>query len=190
VGLAEDTETLTDAIRALKEDAGCEPKRARDLVEAVGDAAAAEAMELIAGRTQSVGSALDRRVATLERVIRALPVSERLPNRYEVGAIFRITPTQGANVLRTYQARYSEAYRERFASAVAAVKPTLEQRSGTNVFVFAFNDPALLEYAVERLRRRGLTRSVTVDQTKLELVVDRDVKDRFGKSADAALKEA
>jgi hypothetical protein len=188
--MGEGDETLIAAVRALEEDAGCEPKRARSLVDAVGAVAAAEAMELIAGRTQAVGSALDRRVATLERVIRALPVSARLPNRYEVGAIFRITPTQGANVLRTYQARYSEEYRERFRSAVAAVKPTLEQRAGTNIFVFAFNDPALLEYAVERLRRRGLTRSVTVDQTKLELVVDRDAKDRFGKGADAALKEA
>ena len=183
-------DALNDAIRALEEDAGCEAKRARDLVAAVSAAAAAEARELIAGRTQAVGSALDRRVATLERVIRALPASERLPNRYEVGAIFRITPTQGANVLRTYQARYSEAYRERFASAVAALKPSLEQRSGTNVFVFAFNDPAVLDYAVERLRRRGLTRSVVIDQTNLELVVDRDMRDRFGKRADAALSGA
>lgn len=183
-------ETLVAAVRALEEDAGCEPERARHLVKAVGAAAAAEAMELIAGRTQVLGSALDRRVAALERVIRSLPISERVPNRYEVGAIFRITPSQGANVLRTYQARYSDAFRARFRSAAAAVKPTLEQRAGTNIFVFAFNDPALLEYAVERLRRRGLTRSVTVDRTKLELVVDRDVKDRFGKSADVALQEA
>lgn len=159
-------------------------------MNAVGAAAAAEAMELIAGRTQAVGGALDRRVATLERVIRALPTSERLPNRYEVGAMFRITPNQGANVLRTYQARYSDAYRERFQSAVTAVKAKREQRAGTNVFVFAFDDPALLEYAVERLRRRGLTRSLTIDRTKLELVVNRDAKDRFGKRADAALKEA
>jgi hypothetical protein len=186
----EDDETLTAAVSALEEDAGCEPERARSLVKAVGAAAAAEAMELIAGQTQVLGSALDRRVAALERVIRALPVSERLPNRYEVGAIFRITPSQGANVLRTYQARYSDSYRARFVSAVAAVKPKPEQRAGTNVFVFEFSDPALLEYAVERLRRRGLTRSVSIDKTKLELVVDRDVKDRFGKRADAALKEA
>lgn len=188
--MGEGDEILTAAVRALEEDAGCEPDRARALVNAVGAAVAAETMDVIAGRTQAVGGALDRRVATLERVIRALPTSERLPNRYEVGAIFRITPNQGANVLRTYQARYSDAYRARFRSAVAAVKPKLEQRAGTNVLVFAFDDPVLLDYALERLRRRGLTRSVTVDKTKLELVVDRDAKDRFGKRADAALKEA
>jgi hypothetical protein len=177
------------AIRALEEDAGCERDRARALVEAVGAAAAAEALELVAGQTHTLGGALDRRVAMRERVIRALDAKERIPDRYEVGAIFRITPNQGANVLRTYQARYSDAYRARFSVAVAAVKPRLEQRSGTNVFVFGFDDPGLLDYAVERLRRRGLTRSVTAERTKLELVVERDAKDRFGKAADAALGE-
>jgi hypothetical protein len=188
--MADRDEIVKAAARALEEDAGCEPKRARALVDAVGAAAAADAMELIAGRTQAVGGALDRRVAMLERVIRALDPSERFPNRYEIGAIFRITPNQGANVLRTYQARYSDAYRARFRTAVAAAAPKVEKRAGTNVFVFAFDDPSVLDYAVERLRRRGLTRSVTVDRTRLELVVDRDAKDRFGKRADAALKEA
>lgn len=63
-----------------------------------------------------------------------------------------------------------------------------KQRDGTGVFIFDFDDPAVLDYALERLRRRGLTRSVTVDRTKLQLEVERDETDRFGKKADAALK--
>jgi hypothetical protein len=177
------------AARALEEDAGCKPERARALVDAVARAAADEALEVIAGRAPSYGGVVDHRVAMLDRVLRALPREERFPDRYEVGAMFRITPGQAANALRTYQARFSDAYRARLQAALATVSPKGQTRAGTSVFVFEFDDPAVLDYAVERLRRRGLTRSVSVDRTKLELVVDREQKDRFGRTAAEALKE-
>jgi hypothetical protein len=182
-------EVMKAATRALEEDAGCEPERARALVDAVSAAAASEALEVIAGRTQAFGSAVDRRVAMFDRVVRALDAGERLPTVYEVGVIFRITPAQARNVLRTYQARFSDTYRGRLQGALDAVEAKRQQRGETGVFVFDFNDPAVLDYAVERLRRRGLTRSVSVDRMKLQLVVDRSETDRFGKAADATLKD-
>ncbi len=113
-----------------------------------------------------------------------------MPTQFEIGVIFRITPSQANTVLRTYQARFSESYRKRLQSRLTAVSARKEQQSGTNVFVFEFDEPELLDYAVERLRRRGLTRSVTPDKTNLTLTVDRDQKDRFAKDADAALKDS
>ena len=178
------------AIAALRSDAGCDEQRARALVKAVGEAAAAEALEVVAGFAQAVGSPLDRRVAMLDRIVRALAAAERLPTEFEVGAIFRITPAQGRNALRTYQARFSDNYRSRLSSALAAVAVKREQHEDVNVFVFDFDDPAVLEYAAERLRRRGLTRSVTIDRTRLEIIVARAETDRLGMAADAALQES
>jgi len=183
-----DEGSVDAAARALEEDAGCRPERAHALVKAVGAAAATEALDVVAGSAQSFGSAVDRRVATLDRLITELAPKESLPTVYEVGVIFRITPSQARNVLRTYQARFSARYRGRLQDALTAVQAQTKQRDGTGVFTFDFDDPAVLDYALERLRRRGLTRSVTLDRTKLQIEVERDETDRFGKKADAALK--
>lgn len=176
------------AVAALRDDAGCEKERAEKLVAAVAAAAAEEALGVVAGSAQAVGGALDRRVAALERIIRSLGSGERLPSDFEVGVIFRITPAQGRNVLRTYQARFSEGYRTRLQAALDLIKPESKLIDGSKVFVIDFDDPAVLEYAVEKLRRRGLTRTVAVDRTKLEVVVERDQKDRHGNDAKEALK--
>lgn len=183
-----DKELRTHAVEALETDAGCDPKRADALVQAVQGAASEEAIAIVAGHTHVFGSVVDRRVARLNRVIQALDASERMPTMYEVGVMFQITPAQGRNALRTYQARYAESHRKRLQSAVKAITPKSQSRNGIKVFVFSFDDPAVLEFAVERLRRRGLTRTVEIDQTNLDVVVERDEKDRFGKSADVAIK--
>ena len=181
-------EVFEAAVRALEDDAGCEPERARALAEAVASATGEVALEVIAGRAPAFGSAIDRRVAALDRIVQKLDISARLPTMYEVGVIFRITTPQARNVLSTYRARFSEAYRARLQDVLKAAKPKKEQHGGVSVFVFDFNDPTVLDEAVERLRRRGLTRSLNVDKTKLQLTVDRSEQDRFGKSADEALK--
>lgn len=106
-----------------------------------------EALEVVAGRAQSFGSAVDRRVATLDRPVGELAPNESIPTEYEVGAIFQITPTQARNVLRTYQARFSEHYRDRLQSALGKVNAKSVRQSGTNVYVFPFDDPAVLQYA-------------------------------------------
>jgi hypothetical protein len=76
--------------------------------------------------------------------------------------MFRITPSLAANALRTYRARFADAYRARLQTVLATVSPKGQTRAGTGVLIFEFDDPAVLDYAVERLRRRRLTRSVSV----------------------------
>lgn len=115
-------------------------------------------------------------------------MKERLPSDYEVGVIFRITPTQGRNVLRTYQARFSEDHRKRLQSVLNTVEVKSKLLDKKPVYIAGFEDPAVLEFALEKLRRRGLTRTVTVDRTTLELVVSRDQRDRLGKDAKDAIK--
>jgi hypothetical protein len=178
------------AEKALVSDGGCTQPRANALVAAVAGAAAEEALGIVAGSMLGFGSALDRRVATLDRIIQLLDDSEPFPNAFEVGVIFRITPAQARNVLRTYHARFSSNYRSRLERSLAGLTPKKERHDDTNVFVFDFEDPAVLDYAVEKLRRRGLTRSVVADASRLRLVVDRDENDRHGKAADVSLGES
>jgi hypothetical protein len=182
------TEAETAAVAALESDAGCQAPRAKKLVEAIAKAAAADALEVVAGTSQAVGGALDRRVAALARVIAALDDAERLPTEFEVGVIFRITPAQGRNVLRTYQARFSQAYRDRLKSRLGNIPVKKKLINDKKVFTFEFDDPALLAYAAEKLRRRGLSRSLSQDATTLTLTVERDERDRLGKDAEQALK--
>lgn len=111
-----------------------------------------------------------------------------MPNQFEIGVLFRITPEQGRSVLRTYQARFSKNYASRLTAAAAKATPQQKSQSGTPVYVFSFNDPAVLDFTVDRLRRRGLTKSVAVDRTALTVTVDRGERDRFGKDAKDALK--
>ncbi len=174
---------IKKAAEALTIDAGSDPQRARALVSAAEAAAASEAVDVIAGNAHAFGSAVDRRVATLSRIIVALGSETRMPTAYEVGVIFRITPAQANNVLRTYQARFSGSYRPRLQRAVSKIKPTIVQRDEGDVYVFDFDDPEVLEYARERLGRNGLSRSVVVDSTKLDIVVDCREKDRFERDA-------
>jgi hypothetical protein len=190
--LATGRQPLTDtaaAEEALLADGGCTKARAAALATAVSGAAAEEALGIVAGSILGFGSALDRRVATLDRIIQLLDHTEPFPSAFEIGVIFRITPGQARNVLRTYHARFSGNYRLRLESSLANLRPRKERHDDTNVFVFEFDDPASLDYAVEKLRRRGLTRGVTQDTSRLRLVVDRGEEDRHGKTADIALGE-
>lgn len=180
------TSVEADAKTALQE-AGCQPARAQALVKAIQTAAGAEALALTAGSDPVYSSVVDARVARLGRIIEALGKSD-LPNRYEVGAIFRITPSQAQNVLNTYRARYAHIYRERMESALAAVTPSKVDKGGDPMFVFEYADPAVLDYAEEQLRRRGITRSVSVDNAKLTLTVPQGAKDRDGNDAARLLK--
>lgn len=174
---------VKEAVDALTIDAGTDPERAEALVEAAEVAAACEAVDIIAGNAQAFGSAVDRRVAILSRIIDILGGRERMPTAYEVGVIFRITPAQGNNVLRTYQARFSGSYRPRLEKAVKKVRSKVKVRNGDKVYVFDFDNPEVLEYAKERLGINGLSRSVVVDSTRLDLVVACKEKDRFGRDA-------
>lgn len=166
------------AAQALKDDAGCTAQRADELVEAVAQAAAEEALAIVAGSAEVTASITDTRLARLRRILDALGKTAPAPTSYEVGAIFRITPTQGRTLLRTYQARYSSDFRSRMQSGIkaAAAKGKKTGGLGSAKFAFEFPDAATLEYASDRLRRQGFERGLSVDREKLTLKVDAGVK--------------
>src|SRR5262249_18545854 len=141
-----------------------------------------------AGSAPVYGGAVDLRVARLQRLIAALAATEPMPTPYEVGVIFRITPSQARGALRTYEARFSREHRARMGAALKDSPGDARTVEKKKVWVFEFTDPAVLDYAVDALRRRGLVRTVAVDRTTLKLTVERDEVDRHGLDARAAIE--
>src|SRR5262245_56371427 len=128
-----------DAIQALMDDAGCDQARATALVGAVAEAAQAEALGVVAGADPVSGSMVDTRVARLKRIMDALNAADPPPSPYEVGAIFRITPSQGRTLLNTYQARFSKDFRGRMEERVKEVAKRAESKGlGTVTLHFQF----------------------------------------------------
>lgn len=166
------------ARQALTEDAGCTAGRAGALVEAVARAAVEEALAVVAGDEQVTGSVVEARLTRLRRILDALGKSAAPLSRYEAGAIFRIPPTQAGTLLRTYQARYSKDFRERMTAAVKASANAAKKKGiGAKArYEFQFSNAATLEYAVDRLRRHGYERTLSVDREELVLRIDPAVK--------------
>ena len=178
---------LGDAGQAFVDDASCEKPRAEALAKALGDAAASEALAVAAGDDLIYGSALDARVARLRRVVENLGEGA-VPNIYEIGVMFRITPTQARNVLGTYQARFTGRFRERMDDKLKQHKPSsITHETHGDVFRWQFDDPGVLDYAIDKLRRQGLSRLVWKDEDELTLMVDRDARDRHKKDAKSVL---
>lgn len=175
------------AADALVANSGCLPERAVALIEAVANVAAAEALEVVAGAATVSAGVTDARVARLRALITAVPPTASFPNAFEVGAIFQITPSQAGSLIRTYQARHSADYRGRMdrqlEDAVAHPLTILKK----DVWKIQFDDPPSLDYANDKLRRRGLSRSVVRDPVELTLTIARDQRDRHGQHALAVL---
>ena len=178
------------AARALMDDAGCLPERAVSLVDAVANVAAAEALAVVAGTATVSAGFSDTRVTRLKAIIDALAIREAFPNTYEVGVLFRITPTQAGSLIRTYQARHSNEYRARMDAQIKTTAAKKSLKVGTperKVWRIQLRDPAALDYAYDMLQRRGLSRSVVRDAVELTLTVDDGETDRHGLEAPAAL---
>jgi hypothetical protein len=165
------------AVQALVDDAGSDRARAQAIVEAVAKAAVQDALATTAGTEPVYGSVVDGRLARLRRIIDELGDQASVLTAYEAGAVFRITPTQGRTLLRTYQARYARDYRARMAGTVRAVAQRAKAKGlKPSRYEFEFADAGTLEYAADRLRRHGFERSLTIDRPALTVRIDTGVK--------------
>jgi hypothetical protein len=195
-----DLAAVADAARrALRDDAGVGEARATAIVRAVALTAAKEALEVTAGDSEVYGSVLDTRLARLRGLLNALDVDEAPLSPYEIGVIMRITPSQATSLVRTYRARYSVDYRRRMNQFVRdalaaktttkASKSTVPGAKGTPAtYGLTFANAAALEYAADRLRRRGFHRSLKEDRIALTLTIDQDIKDAEDRDAVAFLE--
>lgn len=171
-------QVIAQAIDVLAEEAGVSTPRAKELVEALQTAHANEGIGILIGTWPVSGSVVDQRVARLDALIDALPATAITPTNYEVGVLFRITPSQGQTLLRVYQARHGIKIRNRMLARIAEIPM---KTSGTNK-VAQFSDSATLDFAVDLLRRNGFEKGLEPNHTDLTLTLPADSANADGES--------
>lgn len=151
---------------------------------------AEEALNIAGGEQDVFGSMVDTRVDRLRRLLDRIPASEPPLTRYEVGVLFRIKPSQAQNLIGTYQARYPAKYRVRLDKAVKSAAKKAEKTGllKSKDFEFEFENSIVLDYAVDRLKRQGFERGLTIDRPKLTVTASRTHKDSGKRNAAEFLK--
>lgn len=162
------------AVKALIDFAGCDKTRAAELVTAWKKVFAIEALSVVAGTERVTTTVTDLRVERLRRLVDELGGSAALPNPYELGMLLRITVPQARTALRNWQARYPDQYEHHMQRLTAAGKPTVGGGERDATWVIEFEDPEVLDYAVDRLRRRGVQKGLTSDSSALQVTVPKD----------------
>ena len=168
----------------LEDEAGTEPERAARLVQALRDAYAKEGLGILLGTWPVSGGVVDQRVARLDALIGGLDEDEPPPTPYELGAMFRITPSQARSLLNTYQARYASKIRDRMKAKVATAEVSVSGDS----YAFQFTDKATFDFAADLLRRKGFARGLETDSVKLTLKVPTKTKTSKDEDARKVLK--
>ena len=171
-------ELIDQAVEVLANEAGVTPARAKQLVAALQTAHAKEAIGILIGDWPVSGSVVDQRVARLDALIDALPPTAITLTQYEVGVLFRITPSQAQNLLRVYQARHGTKARKRMLTRVAEIPL---KTSGTNKLA-QFDDSQTLNFAIDLLRRNGFEKGLEPDHVKLTLTFPTDSTNADGET--------
>jgi hypothetical protein len=176
------TEVEEKAVEALVEFGGCSKERAKQLVAAWKEVFSIEALGIVAGTERVTTSVTDQRVERTKLLVNLLKEAP-LPNSYELGVLLRVTPTQARTVLRNWRARYPDHYEDHMRVLAAKGKKGTGGVSGKPTWVVEYEDYEVLEYAVERLRRRGLQQGLKADPGDLRLTIPKSTKAADGSDA-------
>lgn len=144
---------------------------ANALVEAMGRAAAREAIGTVNGQGPLPSNMTDLRAHRLRMICEE---AGRVLSPREIEVIFRLTPTSAASIERRMRATYPQAVDSYFRDLIRKLATVKEAGSkGDWRYHVYFDDPAGLEYAKQLLQRSGLTRDVRVKKTDQMLDVPR-----------------
>jgi hypothetical protein len=185
-----------EALRALQDFGGCTRDRAEDLVRAWRTVAANEAVDVIAGRAPVSSTISDGRLERLNRLVHELATQAAgggaadeadgavsLPNEFEVASLLRITEMQARTLLRNWRARYPGEYERRMSAASATGTRENGGSPEAPTWVIEYDDQAVFDYAVDRLRRYGISKGVKVDRAEFTIEVSQDTRTQEGQSA-------
>lgn len=171
-----------EAEEVLKDYAGLSSTDAKALVEAVTDAAQAEALELMAGSEPVPSNMNDARALRLRYISQARKQS--LVQR-EVEVIFRLGSTQAANVISRMQTTYAQDV-DVLVKARLSTAATPEETGDADDLRYSvhFDDAATFEYAYQYLQRNRLDHDVRRHKASLMLDMPREIKDPAGEMKD------
>jgi len=170
------------AAEALVQFGGCTKARAKELVKAWKAVFAAEALSVVAGLERVTSSVSDLRVERVRLLVNELGEAA-LPNPYELGVLLRVPVSQARRVLRNWQARYPDHYEGHMAALAAKGGRDVGGGDTIPTWIIEYGDPEVLEYALDRLRRRGVQKGLKTDRSALTLEVPQATTGSEGENA-------
>jgi hypothetical protein len=174
-----------DAVEQLRHYAALTEDEASALVDAVVAAAAGEAIDQIANDALIPASVADARVVRLARICAHLG---RLLSPTEIEVVLRVPPSTARSTVRRLRALYRSEIEQWIRSLVTSQLAETEDASSELAgqrWRFTFNDPNAIEYAMEILRREGMTRDIAVNEQQQSLTVPKQMRDRQGNRRDS-----
>ena len=169
--------TREQALEHLQKHAGLRADEAEQLLDAVVEAASAEAIDAIADDDPPPTAVGDIRADRVARICRGVG---RLLRPVEIEAVLRMPPSGSKAVLTRVRARYPRFADEWERELIRAqsIPPTNVGTLGNPQWKVAFRDPVVLDYALERLNREAMTRNVKRDPIEQSLSFPPKISDR------------
>lgn len=169
-----------EAIAQLQRYAALTAPEAGSVVDAVIAAAQEEAIEQIANDALVPASVADARVARIARICAHVG---RLLSLTEVEVILRVPPQTARSTLNRLRAGYRGEVDGWIKRIVIDAKATIDdastQESGKR-WRITFNDSIAIDYAIELLRREGMTRDINANRSQQTLTMPQEMRDRQG----------
>jgi hypothetical protein len=143
-------------IAHLKTYAGLDDQAAKDLTEAVCEAAQVELLEMVAGGEPYPTSMTELRLLRLRYMCEA---ARRLLTTQEVAVVFRTTETAAQTLITRMQAAYPDAVARYLDALVRNTGHAEEAGDAQHGFryLIRFDELAAWEHAIHRLRQAGCT---------------------------------
>jgi hypothetical protein len=178
--------TRDEAVQYLRNFAALTEDEATMLVDAVIAAAGDEAIDGIAEQAPPPTTLADARAAKVVRICGHLG---RLVRPVEAGVLLRVPISTATSVINRVRATYPQLVEPWTQQLIADQANRPEDISTDDLpdrWRVAFNDPAVLDYAYDLLRRRGMTRGVLRRRPEQALEFPRLVRDRHGDEQDVS----
>jgi hypothetical protein len=154
--------------------------QAAEVVDAVSAAAEGEAIDQIADDALVPASVADARVVRVARICGHLG---RLVSPTEIEVILRVSRATARSTISRLRALYRSEVdgwiRQLVVSQVAQTDDVSSQAAGGH-WRITFNDQMAIDYAVEILRREGMTRDIVANLQQQTLTVPKEMRDRQG----------
>jgi molybdopterin converting factor small subunit len=173
--------TRDDAIRHLEQYAALTKAEATKVIDAVLAAAVQSAVDALVDEVPAPSSAADARAAYVVAVCRQLG---RLLRPVEVEVLLRIPRSSASTLINRVRAAYPrlvEAWTQQLISERAEQAEDISTEDRPDHWRVVFGDSAVIDYAYDLLRRRGMTRGVTRRLGEQALEFPATVRDHYGK---------
>jgi hypothetical protein len=168
------------AIEHLKRYAALSNAEATVLIDAVVAAAGEEAIDAIAEETPAPTAIADVRAA---RLVRICTHAQRLLAPTEVEVLMRVPRATAVSLINRVRASYPQRvddWARQLIVSQANVPKDVSTDDEPDRWRVTFNDPAVLGYAMDLLRREGMTRDVVPNRAGQSLTFPRSMRDRHG----------